>query len=67
MRACSLIILSYLDAGFEPRCARKDILTDCCYSLVLLLLLLLLLPKMCCSPLDPKTWCKNLDKVSPAR
>ena len=26
---CSPVVLSYLDAGFEPRCRRKDFLTDC--------------------------------------
>ena len=24
MRACSQVVLSYLDAGFEPRCRHKD-------------------------------------------
>ena len=24
MRVCSPVVLSYLDAGFEPRCGRKD-------------------------------------------
>ena len=27
MRLCSPVVLSYLDAGFEPRCGRKDFLT----------------------------------------
>ena len=29
MRLCSTVVLSYLDAGFEPRCGRKDFLTAC--------------------------------------
>ena len=45
MRVCSPVALSYLDAGFEPRCPRKDFLIACC-------LLLLAVAKMCCSPLD---------------
>ena len=40
MRLCSPVVLSYLDAGFEPRCGRKDFLTACCCLLLLLLLLL---------------------------
>ena len=35
MRLCSPVVLSYLDAGSEPRCRCKDFLTAC----VLLLLL----------------------------
>ena len=42
MRRCSPVVLSYLDAGFEPRCGPKDILIACCCCLLLLLLLLLL-------------------------
>ena len=30
MRACSLVVLSYLDAGLEPRCGRRDFLTAWC-------------------------------------
>ena len=40
MRLGSPVVLSYLDAGFEPRCGRKDFLTAC--------LLLLLLAAACC-------------------
>ena len=29
MRLGSAVVLSYLDAGFEPRCGRKDFLTAC--------------------------------------
>ena len=43
MRLGSPVVLSYLDAGFEPRCGRKDFLTAC---LLLLLLLLLLLKRV---------------------
>ena len=50
------VVLSYLDAAFEPRCGRQDFRTACC---CLLLLPLLLLAKMCCSSLDPKKWCKT--------
>ena len=39
MRLGSAVVLSYLDAGFEPLCGRKDILTAC---------LLLLLAAACC-------------------
>ena len=39
MRLGSLVILSYLHAGFEPRCCRKDFLCAC---------LLLLLAAACC-------------------
>ena len=38
LRVCSPVVLSYLDAGFEARCGRKD-----CFIACLLLLLLLLL------------------------
>ena len=58
MRLGSPVILSYLDAGFEPQCGRKDFFCAC-YYLLLLLLLLLLLAKTCCSPLAPKRWCKT--------
>ena len=30
MPLCSPVVLSYLDAGFEPRCGRKDFLLACC-------------------------------------
>ena len=40
MRLGSLVVLSYLDAGCEPRCGRKDFLSVC-------LLLLLLLAAAC--------------------
>ena len=43
MRVCSPVVLSYLDAGFEPRCGRKDHLflaaaaaAACCCLLLLL-------------------------------
>ena len=49
MRLGSLVVLSYLDAGFEPRCGRKDFLSACCCCC----LLLLLLAKTCSSALDP--------------
>ena len=29
MRLFSLVVLSYLDAGFQPRCGRKDFLLAC--------------------------------------
>ena len=29
MRLCSPVVLSYLDAGFGPRCGRKDFWTAC--------------------------------------
>ena len=38
MRLGSPFILSYLDAGFEPRCGRKDFWTACCCLLLLMLL-----------------------------
>ena len=63
MRLCSPIVLSYLDAGFEPSCGRKDFWSARCLLLLLLLLLLLaaaaVAAKMCCSPLAPKMWCKT--------
>ena len=58
MRFCSPVVLSHLDAGFEARCGRKDFWTACCCCL-LLLLLVAAAAKMCCSPLDPKAWCKT--------
>ena len=45
MRLGSPVVLSYLDAGSEPRCGRKDFLLACCLLLLLLRLLLLLLKK----------------------
>ena len=38
MRLGSPVTLSYLDAGFEPWCGRKDFLSACCCCLLLLLL-----------------------------
>ena len=35
MRLCSQVVLSYLDAGFEPSCGRKDFWTACCLLLLL--------------------------------
>ena len=52
----SPVVLSCLDAGFEPRCGLKDFWGACC---LLLLLLLLLLAKTCSSSLAPKRWCKT--------
>ena len=46
MRLCSPVVLSYLDARFEPRCGRcgpKDFLLACCCLLLLLLAKMLLL------------------------
>ena len=40
MRLCSPVVLSYLDAGFEPQCGRQDFWTFCC--------LLLLAAAACC-------------------
>ena len=37
MRLCFPVVMSYLDAGFEPRCGRKDFWTACCCCLLLLL------------------------------
>ena len=53
LRLSSPVVLSYLDAGLEPRCGRKESLTACCCCL-LLVLPLLLLAKTYCSPLGPK-------------
>ena len=41
MRLGSPVVLSYLDAGFEPRCGRKDFWGACC-------LLLLAAAAACC-------------------
>ena len=65
MRLGSPVVLSYLDAGFEPRCGLKDFICACALLLLAaaacccLLLLLLLLAKTCSSSLDPKRWCKT--------
>ena len=50
MRVCSPVALSYLDAGFEPWCGRKDFWTFC----FLLLAATAVAAKTCCSPLAPK-------------
>ena len=50
MRIRSPVALSYVDAGFEPRCRRKDFWIAC---LLLLLLLAVVAAKMCCSSLGP--------------
>ena len=59
IRLGSLVVLSYLDAGFEPRCGRKDFLTACLLA-CLLAAAAAVAAKMCCSPLAPKRWCKTL-------
>ena len=60
MHVCFPVVLSFLDASFEPRCGRKIFFSACyCCCCLLLLLLLLLLAKTCCSPLAPKRWCKT--------
>ena len=51
MRVCSPVVLNYFNAGFEPRCRRKDFWIACCCCL---LLLLTAATKICCSPLNPK-------------
>ena len=43
MRICSAAVLSYLDAGFEPRCPQKEFSTACCCCLLLAVAALLLL------------------------
>ena len=50
MRLGSPVVLSYLDAGFEPRCGRKDFSSACLLACLLLLLLLLLLLKRVAHP-----------------
>ena len=40
MRLCFPVVLSYLGAGFDPRCRRKDFSCVCCCCCCLLLLLL---------------------------
>ena len=57
MRLGSPVVVSYLDAGFELRCGRKDFLLAC--LLLLLLLLLAAAAKRCSSSLAPKRWCKT--------
>ena len=52
MYLCSWFVLSYLGAGFEPRCGCKDFWTPACCCL-------LLLAKTCSSSLAPKRWCKT--------
>ena len=47
-RLGSPVVLSYLDAGFEPRCGRKDFLLACCCCYCFCLLLLLLLAAAAC-------------------
>ena len=37
MRLGPPVVLSYLDAGFEPRCGSKDFWNACCCCLLLLL------------------------------
>ena len=49
MRLCSPVVLSYLDAGFEPRCGRKGFWTACCLLPLLLLAPTAVAAKMCCS------------------
>ena len=34
MLLCSPVALSYLDAGSEPLCPRKDVVTACCLLLL---------------------------------
>ena len=60
MRLGSPVVLSYLDAGFEPQCGLKDF-SSACFLLRLLLLLAAAAaaPKTCCSALAPKSWCKT--------
>ena len=50
MRLCSLVVLSYLDTGFEPRCGGKDFWTACCCCLLLLACCCLLLLKRVAHP-----------------
>ena len=51
MHPCTLVVLSYLDAVFEPWCGRKDFWTACC--LLLLPLLAAVAAETCYSPWDP--------------
>ena len=64
MRVCSPVDFNYLDAGFEPRCGRKDFWTACllsccccCYCCCFLLLLL----KCVAHPWTPKGGVKPLE------
>ena len=50
MRLGSPVVLSYFDAGFEPRCGLKDFLTACCLLLLLLAACCLLLLKRVAHP-----------------
>ena len=52
MSLCPLVVLSYLDAGFEPQSRHKGFLTAC-------LLLVAAAAKICYAPLDPKRWWKT--------
>ena len=47
MHICSAVVLSYLDAGFEAQCPRKDFFAAC-------LLLLLATAKMFSSSSEPE-------------
>ena len=60
MRVCSPVVLSYLDASFEPMCGHKDFWTACCLLLLLLLLLAAAIAaKTCGLALDLKRWCQT--------
>ena len=50
MRLCSPVVLSYWDAGFEPRCGRKDFSSACCCCCLLLAACCLLLLKRVAQP-----------------
>ena len=54
MRLCSPVVLSYLDARFEPRCGPNDFLCACC-----LLLAAPVAAKTCSPASDPKRGCKT--------
>ena len=56
MRVCSPVVLSYLDAGFEPFCGRKDFLLARCFLLLLLLLLVLLLLLLAAAAAANQDW-----------
>ena len=60
----SAVVLSYFDAGLEPRCPRKEFLLAC---LLLLLAALLLLLLKCVAHPGPQEGFQNLDRVNPAR
>ena len=55
MCLCSPVVLSYLDAGFEPRCGCKDFWTFC----LLLLAAAAVAAITCSSSLAPKRWCET--------